>query len=175
MDKPQSDFNFRGMALMFKFRDLFKPRMKVLEEIGIKSGYYVLDYGCGSGSYIEALAKLVGPSGKIYALDMHPLAIQMTQKIAARKRITNVNTILSDCKTNLVSNSLDMVLLYDTLHALSEPISVLRELHRVLKPNGILSCSDHHMKEAKLISAITQTGLFKIAKLGLKTYSFFKI
>jgi len=40
--------------------------------------YHVLDYGCGPGSYIKPLLELVGCSGKIFALDIHPLAIKLT-------------------------------------------------------------------------------------------------
>jgi len=75
MDKPMSNFDFKFMSLGYKFRDLFLPRLNILEEVGIKPGFHVLDFGCGPGSYIIPLAKLVGESGKVYAMDIHPLAI----------------------------------------------------------------------------------------------------
>jgi len=74
----------------------------------------------------------------------------------------------------LPNNSVDVILLYDTFHDLSEPDKVLDELHRVLKPNGILSFSDHHMKENSIMSRVTNKGLFKLLKKGEKTYSFVK-
>jgi ubiquinone/menaquinone biosynthesis C-methylase UbiE len=86
----------------------------------------------------------------------------------------NVETILSDRKTGLPDNSLDVVLLYDTFHDLSDPNGVLKELHRVLKPKGILSFSDHHMKEDEIVSKITKNGWFKLLKKVKKTYSFQK-
>ncbi|MCK4241915.1 MAG: methyltransferase domain-containing protein, partial [Dehalococcoidia bacterium] len=61
------------MSLTYKFRDLRLPRMDILKEVGIEPGFHVLDYGCGPGSYTIPLAELVGESGKIYALDIHPL------------------------------------------------------------------------------------------------------
>jgi ubiquinone/menaquinone biosynthesis C-methylase UbiE len=78
--------------------------------VGIKPGFHVLDYGCGPGSYIIPTAELVGKSGKIYAPDIHPLAIQMVQSIASKNQLKNVETILSDCKTGLPDNSIDVVL-----------------------------------------------------------------
>jgi ubiquinone/menaquinone biosynthesis C-methylase UbiE len=170
--KPKSNLDFRLMSLSYKFRDFIKPRMRVLDEVGIEEGFHVLDYGCGSGSYIVALAELVGKSGKIYALDIHPLAIQAVRRIAAKKGITNVQTILSDCQTGLPSNSVDVVLLYDILHNLEEPGRVLAELHRVLRTKGILSLSDHHLKEEEIISQVTGGGLFKLSAKGKRTYSF---
>jgi len=85
MDKPMANFDFRMMSFGYKFRDFLLPRKKVLQEVEIKPGFHVLDYGCGPRSYIIPLAELVGKSGKIYALDIHPLAIRMVQNIASNK------------------------------------------------------------------------------------------
>ena len=174
MDEPHPNFGFRVMAFAFKFRDFFRPRKNVLKEVGIKSGFHVLDFGCGPGSYIAPLADLVGESGKIYALDIHPLAIQMVDSIVRKKQLPNVETILSDGKTGLPDNSVDVVLLYDTFHDLGDPDGVLRELYRVLKPNGIVSLTDHHMNEQDIIYRLTNTGLFRLSTMGKITYSFLK-
>jgi len=174
MDKPKPNFDFRFMSFGYKFRDFFLPRMNTLKEVGIKPGFRVLDYGCGPGSYIIPLAELAGKSGKIYALDIHSLATQRVQSIASKKQLTNVKTICSDCKTGLPDNSVDVVLLYDTFHVLNDPNGVLKELHRVLKTNGFLSLSDHHMKENEILSRVTNGGLFKLSRKGKRTYIFLK-
>ena len=174
MDKAESNFGFRFMSLGYKYRDLLAPRKNVLKEVGIKPGFAVLDYGCGPGGYIIAAAELAGKSGKIYALDIHPLAIQRVQNIASKGRLTNIETICSDCATGLADGSIDVVLLYDTLHGLSKPNEVLEELHRVLKPNGILSFSDHHMKENEIIFKMTDEGLFELLRKGERVYNFIK-
>jgi ubiquinone/menaquinone biosynthesis C-methylase UbiE len=174
MDTPMSNFDFKFMSLGYKFRDFFRPRMNILKEVGIKPGFHVLDYGCGQGSYITPLVELVGKSGKICAVDIHPLAIRKVQHIASKKQLTNMETICSDCKTGLADNSVDAVLLYDTFHNLGDPESILRELHRVLRPDGILSFSDHHMKENEIVSKVTNGGLFRLSRKGKWTYSFLK-
>jgi len=148
--------------------------MNVLKEVGIRKGFHVLDYGCGPGSYIKPLAELVGESGKIYALDIHPLAIRAVQRIASRKRLANVNTIISSCQTGLHTSSIDVILLYDILHHLNNLNTVLEELHRILKPEGILSVSDHHLKHDEIVSKITNKGLFTLSVKGSRTYSFSK-
>jgi ubiquinone/menaquinone biosynthesis C-methylase UbiE len=170
--KPMSNLDFRLMSLTYKLRDFRLPRMNILKKVGIETGFHVLDYGCGPGSYIVPLVKLVGDSGKIYALDMHPLAIDAVQKLASKKGITNVQTILTDCKPGLPPNSIDVVLLYDTLHDLNNVSEVLTELQRILKPKGILSLSDHHMKEEDIMSQVTGGGLFKLSAKNKRTYSF---
>lgn len=175
MDKPMSNFAFKFMSFGYKFRDLRLPRMNILKEVGIKPGFSVLDYGCGPGSYITAAAQLVTESGKVYALDIQPLAIKQVQNLAKKQKIANVETILSDCATGLPDESIDVVLLYDIFHGLSQPDEVLTELHRVLKPDGILSFNDHHIKEEKeIISKITGKGLFTLSQKGERVCNFSK-
>ena len=174
MDKPMSNFDFQFMSCGYKFRDFFLPRKNILEQVGIKPGFHALDYGCGPGSYLIPLAELVGMSGKIYALDIHPLAIQKAKDIASKKQLANLETILSDCRTGLPDNTLSIVLLYDAFHHLSDPDRILKELHRVLKPDGILSFSDHHMKANEIVSAVTNSGLFSLSRKDQRTYSFIK-
>jgi len=175
MGTTGSNLGFRLMSLSFMFRDMLNPREEVLSEVPIEPGCSVLDYGCGPGSYTIAAARLVGEAGKTYAVDIHPLAIRYVQNRAARQGLTNVATILSGCETGLPDESIDIVLLYDTLHTLSEPGRVLAELHRVLKPGGILSFNDHHLKEEnEVIARVTQGGLFRLSGKGKKVYNFVK-
>ncbi len=175
MGKVESNLGFRLMALTYKFRDFLRPRHHILQELGLKPGDHVLDYGCGPGSYILPLAELVGKEGRVYALDLHPLAIQRVREISARKQLPNVRPVLSNCKTGLPDEGIDAVLLYDVLHDLDNPDEVLEELHRVLKPRGILSVSDHHMKGEAIEAKVTKRGLFSLSKKGERTYNFLKM
>lgn len=175
VNNPEPNSHFRLMSLQYKFRDFFVPRMKILKEVDIGEGFHVLDYGCGPGSYIAPLAQLVGSSGKIFALDLHPLALKMVQRLASKKHLTNVTTIHSDCQTGLLDESLDVALLYDVFHDLDQPGGVLKELHRILKPSGILSLSDHHLQEQDIVSGVMGGGLFRMVKKGQRTYTFQKI
>ena len=174
MDQPMPSFTFNGMSFLLKLRDLLLPRDAVLREVDIQPGSRVLDYGCGPGGYITGAAELVGESGKVYALGIHPLAIQRVQNIVNKRQLTNVETIRSDCPTGLPDNSVDAVFLYDIFHMLSDPRGIMAELHRVLKEDGKLSFSDHHMDESDIISEITNGQLFKLTNRGKRTYSFAK-
>ena len=171
----ESNFGFRLMTLLFKLRDLFRARDKILNEVGIKPGFTVLDFGCGPGSYIIATRKLIGESGKLYVLDMHPLAMAAVRRLIARKNLNNVEAIHSEARTGLPDNGIDVALLYDVLHGLHDPQTVLGELHRVLKPEGILSFSDHHMKGHEIATALTAGKLFRLVSKGEHTYGFAKI
>jgi len=174
MDNNNIDLHFKLMSFKFKIRDFFNPPKNVLKELDIKSGYYVLDFGCGPGSYSFSASRLVGNNGKIYALDINPRAINRIKKIALKRGLDNIVTILSDCKTNLSNNSIDTILLFDVYHKLDGKVQVLEEVYRVLKPEGILSVSDHHLAKEKILTEITKKGLFKLQKENKKIHSFSK-
>ena len=167
-----SNLTFNGMSLVFKVRDLFSPRKHVLEEAGLRPGDRVLDYGCGPGAYVPDAADMVGRPGKVYALDMHPLAIKRVRAIAQRRGMVNMETIQSDRRTGLPDEWLDAVLLYDVFHALEKPRAVLAELYRVLKAKGTVSFSDHHMRHEDIVAGMTDGGLFVLVDQGERTYTF---
>jgi len=150
-----ANLRFKFMVAVFRLRDWRRPRREVLREVGIQPGFCVLDYGCGTGSYIRETTRLVGASGVVYALDRNPLAVRRAHQIAERDGLSNVRTILSDYATGLPDGSMDVVLLYDILHDLSDSEGVLGEIHRVLKPGGILSVSDHHLRPLTIIARLT--------------------
>lgn len=163
------------MSLLFKVRDTFVPRSRVLQEVGLKPGHAVLDYGCGPGGYIVGVAERVGASGRIYALDASPLALRQVKRIAEENRLTNVRTILSDCDTGLPDESVDVALFYDVFHGLGEPDRVLAELFRVLRPEGVLSFSDHHLKRQEIPAKVSSSGLFRLSGKAKKTHTFAKV
>lgn len=172
MSHSESATGFRLMALSYKVRDALKPRQHYLEEAGIRTGMTVLDFGCGPGSYVAPAARMVGDSGRVYALDVHPTALEMTAARAKRFGFANVETIRSDADTGLPEHSIDVVLLYDIFHHLESPNVVLHELHRVLKPSGVLSTHDHHLKGDCLQQAIESSGLFRLTHAGALTLTF---
>jgi ubiquinone/menaquinone biosynthesis C-methylase UbiE len=169
-----SNVDFRVTSLMLKIRDIIKPREVVLKEVKIEPGFHVLDFGCGPGSYSICAGRLVGDGGKIYATDIHPLALKSVRKKAGKAGLKNVETVLTNGKTGLSDGSVDVVMLYDVFHHLREPEALLKEFHRVLKPGGLLSFSDHHMKEADIVSSVTNSGLFKLLETNKYTFGFGK-
>jgi len=172
MSDPMSRLAFQMTALWFRLRDWRTPPQGFLSEAGLEPGFHVLDYGCGPGSYALAAAGLVGPAGRVYAADVNSLALQHVQRLAARKGLRNVQAIHTDCATELDAGSVDVALLYDTFHDLADPAGVLVELHRVLKPNGVLSFSDHHMHEAEILAQVTDQDRVRLSRKGQKTYRF---
>ncbi|MGB9625554.1 MAG: methyltransferase domain-containing protein, partial [Phycisphaerae bacterium] len=92
--KLASALQFGMLCVAFAVRDAIRPRLRILREVPLREGFHVLDYGCGPGGYVAPLAQLVGPGGRVYALDVNPLAVRRVGRIARRRRLANVEPIL---------------------------------------------------------------------------------
>jgi ubiquinone/menaquinone biosynthesis C-methylase UbiE len=123
-----SNLWFRLMAAEFKIRDTLKPRKNIIEEVGINEGFKVLNFGCGPGGYVLPTSKLIGKTGKLFALDVKPVAIDMVKNIIKKNNLKNVETILSNCNTGLPDDILDIALLYDVFHDLENQNAVLQAI-----------------------------------------------
>ncbi len=174
-NKKQSNIDFRFMAFFFNIRDKFHPPIEKIRKANVKQGEIVLDYGCGSGSYTIAALEKIGPNGKVIAVDIHPLALKKVRKRGEKRGYTNIETIQTDCATGLDDGVIDKIICFDVFHAIPNKNDILKEFHRVLKPNSILSFDDHHMNEHEIIDFITSKGLFKLAEKKDEQYNFIKI
>lgn len=95
--EDMSDSAFRIMKFsFFNIRDRLFPPGRLLERFGIKPGMTVVDYGCGPGSHAKAASGLVGESGHVYAVDIHPLAITSLSALIKKDGLTNVSAVLSE-------------------------------------------------------------------------------
>ena len=176
MEEKISNFAFKMMTHVgMPIRNLFMHPKKMLAEVEIEPGCQVLDFGCGPGVFTIMLAEKTGPSGLVYALDIHHLALKTIEQNARKKSLVNIKTILSSCSTSLPDKNLDLVIFFDVFHVLDNQQEVLMELHRVLKPEASLYFSDHHLKEDHILSALTKKGMFKLKNKGEKTYTFSKV
>jgi len=174
MDKPMNNLMFRLMAAFFWFRYRSALPQEAIAEARIQPGDTVLDFGCGPGGFSVAAARIAGKKGRVYALDILPLAATYVARYAKKAGVANLRTITSGHETGLADKSVDVVLLYDILHHLKEPGPILAELSRVMKKDGSLSVTDHHLKGDNIVSRITGSGLFRLAGKGKRTHTFTK-
>lgn len=160
------DFKLRIVYLILGLRDRAGFPIDPREEIrkaGIKEGQTILDYGCGIGSYTIPAAKLVGKKGKVYALDKEQLATDKVKKRAQAGGLHNIVTILSDNDTGIPDASVDAVLLYGVLPEIEDKGALLKELHRILKPEGYLSTRYcFRIKRGTVLSIMAASGLYSL-------------
>lgn len=163
--EPESAALYRINIWFYSLTDRFWNPQRRVEKIPLRAGMAVVDYGCGPGRYALPMARLVGPEGKVFAVDIQPLAISTVREKAARESLTNVEAMLVDSyATGIQGSSIDLVLLVDTLHQIGDCGALLREIHRILKPDGVLFMDPGHMKLPRAEEIVEGTGLFSIAE-----------
>ncbi|MGP8321771.1 MAG: methyltransferase domain-containing protein [Methanosarcinaceae archaeon] len=155
---------FRIMSFLFKVRDSFSPRNKRLDYYGIKKDYVVIDYGCGPGSYLEKASKLVGINGKIYAVDIHELAIKSAYKIIAKHNLKNIEPVLAkDYSCEIKNHVADLIYCLDTFHMIKDSNLFLIELCRLLKKDGVLIIDDGHQSRKETKRKIMDSKMWDIS------------
>jgi ubiquinone/menaquinone biosynthesis C-methylase UbiE len=148
---------------------------KELRGFGIGPGRTVLDFGCGPGQYTLAAARLVGQNGTVHALDLHPKAIETVARKAADMGLSNIDTIYSDNHTGLEAESVDAVILFDVLRGRRDIKSLLSELHRILKPQGVVHVRGSGFKSGRLEELMVKDGFFKLKSVLGGVLNFMKV
>lgn len=125
-------------------REVYDRRHEIVAALGLTPGLRVADVGAGSGLFTRLFAEAVGPSGRVYAVDVQ--ADFLTQ-IAARAEAdgqAQVETRRADQRrTGLDPGSIDVAFLCDAYHHLELPKTYLADLHRALVPGGRLVIIDY--------------------------------
>ena len=75
--------------VIFKIVDFLFPYVKNrIKKFNIKKDMIVVDYGCGPGRYSIPFAKIVGNKGKVYATDIHELALEIVNEKKKKYNLT---------------------------------------------------------------------------------------
>ncbi|MDJ0763004.1 MAG: methyltransferase domain-containing protein [Myxococcota bacterium] len=157
---------FQAMSGVMKLMDLFgKHSSKNFQTLGLKPGQVVIDYGCGPGRYIKDASHVVGESGKVIAVDIHPLAIKKVQSIIDKYKLSNVEVSLAKgYASELPSETADVVYALDMFHMVERPVEFLLELCRLIKKDGILIIEDGHQSRSETIQKINKPGLLVVSQ-----------
>ncbi len=120
------------------WEEFFSPE-KILATLGLNNKIYdVAEFGCGYGTFTIPTAKVI--KGKVYALDIEPDMICVTNEEAKKHSLSNVQTVMRDFMTEgsgLPDESVDYVMLFNILH-LEKPMILINEAKRILRDGGRL-------------------------------------
>jgi len=159
-----SDLSFKLMVVLFGILDFFYPYVgRRARRFGIAEGMTVVDYGCGPGRYTVHFAQIVGPTGKVYAVDIQPLAVETVKRKVSRRGLSNVEAVLArGYDSGLPDRAADMICAIDMFFSVPDPGQFLSELRRVIKENGALVIDDGHQTRRVTKEKIAASGVWRI-------------
>ena len=122
-----------------------------IDVLKITKGSTVADIGAGSGYMTVKLAKKVGPDGKVFANDIQPGMLELLTRRVQKSKITNVSTVLgTQDDPRLPLDAIDLVLMVDVYHELSQPQLMLRHIKASLKPTGRLVLLEYRKEDPNI-------------------------
>ena len=121
---------------------------RLVQSLGLRPGQTVAEIGAGSGYLVRRVARIVGPRGRVYAVDVEPRMLPILIERLRRGGMDNVTPVLGrDDDPLLPARSCDLLLVVNTYHHLRGGPRYLRRLRRLLRPGGRLVNVDFHRRE----------------------------
>ena len=118
----------------------FLDPVEIVKQLDVKEGDKVVDFGCGSGFFSIEMAKHVGESGMVYALDVLPTALEAVQSRAKNLGLNNITTkranLESEKGSGLPENFANWVVMKDVLFQNKNKEIMLKEAKKVLGEEG---------------------------------------
>jgi ubiquinone/menaquinone biosynthesis C-methylase UbiE len=131
-----------AFTLLFPLRNIFISPRQLIERMDLKSDSIVLEVGPGPGYFSAKIAPFLH-SGKLFLTDIQQEMLDYAKKRLTRKKIYNVEYLLcngTDMPFN--DNMFDVIFMVTVLGEIENKGEYLREYHRILKNNGIVSVSE---------------------------------
>lgn len=144
----------------------------IVEHLDIKPGMRVLDAGCGPGRVTIPLAKVVGPTGKVLAIDLQPLMLQRAREKANAVGLANIDFREAAIETGKMATAeFDRAVLVTVLGEIPNREAALREIYHALKPGGILSITEiifdpHYQSHRAILQLADSSGFQEKAFFG---------
>jgi ubiquinone/menaquinone biosynthesis C-methylase UbiE len=147
----------------------------------------VADFGCGSGFFTRAAARLVGEGGVVWAVDMQRDLLPRIKNLASAEGLSNVEVVHGDIEvlegSNLPSNTFDLVVVTNVLFSIENKHELVAEVKRVLKVGGkalvvdwtsshggLGPHSDHVVPEAEARKLFENSGFAYVGAVPAGTY-----
>jgi SAM-dependent methyltransferase len=128
-------------------REAWQKPDQVMDALHIAEGSDVADLGAGGGWFTIRLARRVRPNGKVYAVDVQRLMIEAIQRRVQREGLTNVTPWLGGADDPRLPAPVDAVLIVDAFPEIENPVVLLRNVGRSVKPQGRIGIIDYREGE----------------------------
>lgn len=115
---------------------------KMLTDLGVKEGDFVIDFGCGEGRYTIPLSQVVGNKGCVHAVERDENAIAILQeRLPLFSKVDIVNVLENDdltFNTSMTDRAIDHVFVFDVLQYIPDWDSLFSFFSQVLSPKGFV-------------------------------------
>lgn len=152
INQPYVDPDYQAWVERFERpgREVYDRRDAILAATGVRSGMAVADIGAGTGLYTRLFAKAVGPTGRVYAVDISKKFVDNVLRTAREQGLTNVDGIVNtQTDSRLPPAGVDLAFLSDTYHHFEQPGPALASIRRALKRGGTLVVIDFRRESGK--------------------------
>jgi ubiquinone/menaquinone biosynthesis C-methylase UbiE len=109
---------------------------ETIAALQLKPGNMVADIGAGTGLFEAALAKAVGPTGKVYAEDVDQGLLDAIGRKQKEFQIANIVTVLGKFTDPMLPANVDLAMINDVLHHIEDRATFLKNLGKYIKPGG---------------------------------------
>ena len=117
------------------------PRLK--QVLALEPGRVVADVGAGKGELSFAMAREVGPGGRVFSTEIDAKRLKQLRARAADAKLGNVTVVEAQSReTGLPPGCCDAIVLRRVYHHLTDPASLNASLLRSLRPGGVLAVID---------------------------------
>lgn len=124
---------------------------RLIAALKLKQGQVVADIGAGSGYHAFRMAPLVGPKGKILAVDIQPEMLALIRQKMEQTKVSNIEPVLGKIDDpKLPAESVDLILMVDVYHEFSHPYEMTMAMLKALKPGGRLAFVEFRMEDPKV-------------------------
>lgn len=128
-------------------RDAYQRPHEVMEALAVKDGELIADIGAGSGYFTLRLARHVGATGRVYAVDVSPDMIRHLNGRIRDLGVLNVSSILAPPNDPLLPQPVDRFLIVDVWHHVEDQAGYLALMKKQLKTGGQVVMIDFHKRE----------------------------
>lgn len=128
-------------------RDAYQKPREVMQALDIKAGEVIADIGAGSGYFTLRLAHHVGPTGRVYAVDVSPDMIRHLHTRVRDAGVVNVSPILAPPNDPLLPQPVDRFMIVDVWHHIDDQTGYLALMKKNLKPGGQVVMIDFHKRD----------------------------
>lgn len=138
--------NYDKMNSVISFQMHVQWRKDTMQRMGVKPGQKALDVCCGTADWTIALANAVGPTGEVKGLDFSESMLEVGKQ--KTQDMPNVELIHGNAmELPFADNTFDYVTIGFGLRNVPDYMQVLREMHRVVKPGGMVVCLETSQSE----------------------------